>query len=501
MSSVKTIKKPIIKIVSKPSEKVLVPTKSTIIKKPITGNTLTGNTLTDNTLCVTDTESGVKITKPTKPKTTLTTTIPQASNITPINKVGKIIKKINSKVDAVDKISNIPVNEGKEKDAKIEIETETETEIETEIETESEMNIKTEQIPQTTIIKKRGAVNAILTNYKEYSTLEKFKNFTSQLNYAPLDQVSPNYKNLYISNGNIKHDIVPIILKLHNMRIRSIYNVNSKIKQSVPIWLSIYTELIENARLLTFLTRLENEITRKIKEITGKVLQKTSCITKHPNYYPDIKINAPFTRIGNCVEFPFTILDKKNRAINFASIVRGAKMNCCYIELDYVWISDTAFGINWTLKRAIVEPESIWKKKGNVFDDEEEDVVNDDEEEIIPKECFHCMYCPNNHVRTHCCLGGLGENKSNGITNVLSRPNSSIPLPPPPPLPSVLKNLSTIVEDKPAFIPSLSDLLAGKSRLKAVAQKTDNSIIKKNNEENNITIMMDDIKKTLKSFE
>jgi len=374
--------------------------------------------------------------------------------------------------------------------------------IEEEIEIEAEMEAKIEEAEKITvpiITKKKGSVNSILANHAEYCTLEKFRNFASQLKYAPLDQVSPNYKNLYISNGNIKHDIVPIILKLSNVRIRSIYNVNSKIKQSIPIWLSIYTDLIENARLLTFLTRLENEITRKIKEITGKVLQKTSCITKHPSYYPDLKINAPFTRIGTCVEFPFTILDMKDNPINFSSIVRGAKMRRCYIELDYVWISDTGFGINWTLKRANVEPEKVWKKKGNVFDDEEED-IEDDESDIIPKECFHCMYCPNNHVRTHCCFGGADENKGyNNVASMSSRsPNSNItipPCPPPPPSSSFLKNLNNVTEDKPSFIPSLSDLLAGKSRLKAISQT------QKISEENNVINVMDDIKKTLKSYD
>jgi len=509
MSSIKTIKKPILKT---ETTNASIPLKTTTIKKSI-----------------------IKITEPNKIKTASITKPIVASN----TKVGKLIKKINSKIDSTDKILNIPNDDEIKKQAemeaeiememememkmeiekeitktkqktKTEIETETETETKTEIETETDLKIKTEilkkssSLMQVSNIKKQGAVNSILTNYKEYSTLEKFKNFALQLKYAPLDQVSPNYKNLYISNGNIQHDIVPIIIKLSDVRIRSIYNVNSKIKQSIPIWLSINNELLENAKLLTFLTRLENEIERKIKEITSKILQKTSCITKHPRYYHDLKINAPFTRIGNCLEFPFTILGKNNKPINFTSIARGTKMNRCYIELENVWISDTAFGINWTLKRANVKPESIWKKKGNVFDDEEEDIDDDDEGEIIPKECFHCMYCPNNHVRTHCCLGTIEENKVHHIINASSKPinsNTSNTCPPPPP-PPLSKNL---IEDKPSFIPSLSDLLAGKSRLKAVSQKNNENvqdlINKKINEENNIVSVMNDVKKTLKSFE
>jgi len=339
--------------------------------------------------------------------------------------------------------------------------------------------------------------------------LESFRELCEKLKYSPLEQVSPNFKNLHVTNATIKSDIVPIIIKVPALRIRNVFQVNQKCKQSVPVRLSIYTGLPENNKLLTFLTRIENEIFRKVKLITlNKTLQLSSCITKYKEYYPDFKINAPFVRINNCVEFLFDVYGKKNHRVNFASITKGAKM-MTYIELNHVWIGDTKMSLHWTIKRAVVYPERIWTL--NAFNDSDE---YDSEEEIVTeKECYHCMYCPNNHVRTHCCLGNnINQNQSyqsyqsyqTQIPNYsLSSPSLSLstpqamPLPPPPPPPhlQINKNIN-VVEEKQKFVPSLNDLLNSKSKLKSISTNND----KKNNEDNSTNINnLQNIKNNLKN--
>lgn len=374
-------------------------------------------------------------------------------------KVNKIIKKINSKLGTK-----------QEDTSKVEVM------VETKIEKKSEFNE--------------------ITKYEEYHTLEAFRNFAEHLKYSPLDQTSSNYKVTYISNGLILGDINSIILKLPPLRIRSIYQVNQKINQSLPIRLSIYTDLPINNKLLTFITRMENEISKKVKaRIGNKELKLSSCITKHPEYYPDLKIHAPFTRVNNCVEFKCEIYRKKLRT-NFSSLTRGTKTQF-WIELDHVWIGEKTFGLNWVILKGKVFLDRKWNIKVFDSDDEEDD---DDK----PIECFHCMYCPNNHIRTHCCLG----TQDNYVPNV-SR-SFIIPLPPPPPphgnkpegsmtnKESALITIQETIKDR--YVPSLSDLLLVKSKLKSVNIDSNEANTKEDKKIEGKDIKLQNIKSRLKNL-
>jgi len=418
-------------------------------------------------------------------------------------KVGKIIKKINSKITPPTTTFSEDTTHENNNNTNL-----------NKIENASE---------KTNIVPAKRNIMDILTQHNNYHTLESFRKFAEHLKYSPLEAVSVNYKHLIISNS-LLGDIQTLILKLPKLRIRSIYQINQKIKLSTPIKLSIYTGVPDNNKLLTFLTRLENEVTRKIRTITGnKQLQLSSCITKFTDYYPDFKVNAPFTKLGNCVEFSFEIFGRYNRRVNFESLVKGIQISC-YIELDHVWVGENNFGLSWIIKRAKVYPEKIWNSS-NVFDsDDEED--EKEEDNIKPKECYHCMYCPNNHVRTHCCLGlqnNYGENVSQQYgTSILPfshsiiPTNSSISLAPlaplaPPPPPPFIKNLAQNVEDKPNFVPTLSDLLAGKSKLRSVSvivknkseEKINNNVNcdNNNNDNDNFDVNnLSNIKKNLKTL-
>jgi len=379
------------------------------------------------------------------------------------SKVEKIINKINSKaIDNTNNSSNI-INIDKNDDNKK----------------------STPTIPQKKIDK-------ILTVFTAFSTLESFRSFAENLKYSPLEISSVNYKILHITNGMIKDDICNIIIKIPKLRIRSIYQINQKIKQSVPIKLSINTSSTENNKLLTFITRLENEIGRKIKSITGnKKLVLSSCITKYSDYYPDLKVSAPFARINNCIEFAFQIYGKKNKQINFSSIDKGVKISC-FVELEHVWVNDNTYGLSLIIKQAKVYPERVWSN--NVFDDEEWE-----EDDDLPKECYHCMYCPNNHVRTHCCLGN--QNIIYSQNTKISIPET-LPLPPPPPPPQfhqIVKNSTLQEEKKSTFVPTLKDLLAGRSKLKSVSTNNEAAIdnICENNDDK---INLEKIKNNLKNI-
>jgi hypothetical protein len=417
------------------------------------------------------------------------------------SKVGKIIKKINSQAKPT------RIIKANESDTEIDIDNVVKN---NEINEGTGTKIKS---TSTLINTTKSKVDDILTKHDEYGTLEAFRGFAEHLKYSPLETASANYKHLNISNS-LLGDIQNIILKVHKLRIRNIYQVSNKIKQSVPIRFSIYTGLPENNRLLTFITRLENEIARRVKIITGnKHLILSSCITKYSEYYPDLRVSAPFTRIGTCVEFGFEVYGKRNKRVNFESITKGVRMSS-YIELDHVWVGENNFGINWAIKSAKVYPERYWSD--SLFDSSDEE----EEEITMPKECYHCMYCPNNHVRTHCCLGtnDIGMNQQKQFTAVypiypsVSNQPSSIIIPPPPapPLMNIsIKNTSEGHSNNEkslnTFVPSLSDLLAGRSKLKSVVSNniTDNdntNSVSNSDENDDKSINFSDIKKNLKNI-
>ncbi|ARF11068.1 hypothetical protein Hokovirus_4_42 [Hokovirus HKV1] len=301
----------------------------------------------------------------------------------------------------------------------------------------------------------------VLVNPDDYVTLDKFKKFTETLLYAPPIEKSVNYKNIWLTDMKLDR----IALFLSRLQVFNVCSISSKINNSVPLSLILYTGNPETKNLHSFLVRLENEILKYMRNNISKKINIKSSILKYPDYkYPIFKVSAPFTRkSSSIVEYPFHVLTMDGNRTHFSEIQRRSTVSC-FIELDYIWFNDKDFGIEWTLKQVKVYPILLWNV--NHFTD-------NDVEEVKPIECYHCMYCPNHHIRT-CDI----------INNI----------PPPPPPPPLLPKINTIKTEitKPKNDTKTNDkkwitvtdeiLLNSKALLKPVLKKNENIEDKKNEE-------------------
>jgi hypothetical protein len=183
----------------------------------------------------------------------------------------------------------------------------------------------------------------------------------------------------------------------------------------------------------------------------NKKLKLNSSIKSGGDFPPIMKLKLPcYKTSSNCYEFRFHIYNHLNKRVNIQTINSGLYIKA-FIELSEVWINDIEIGFNWNVLQLKVYPEFNFNTC--LFID---DKVEEHESDKV-NECYHCLYCPNQHVRTHYCT----NNSIPYIQPPLSMTNSNI-APPPPPIISNKSNNNNNVKPISSFIPSVKDLLSVK---------------------------------------
>jgi hypothetical protein len=294
-----------------------------------------------------------------------------------------------------------------------------------------------------------------LTNYKNCN-FDKII-ITDPINY------SNKYSKINVYNNKLNEPLQKIWLQLPKVKtFKPVFiNIKKFNVKSLPMVTILSPLLGDIKKYFLFIKKLETHILTLINKKLNKNLKLKSCLKKKLNFNPTMTIQMPIKKIDdNCCEFLFHIYNFLNKRITPDLIETGTYISS-FIELTEVWYSDTYVGFNWNILQMKLYPDFNFNQC--LFFDE-----TVDEDKTIIEECYHCLYCPNQHVRTHMCL----NNNSNEINNNIhphsqhsshSSHSSNLPPPPPPPPspPPILSknNNSNNTEQNNSFSPSISDLL------------------------------------------
>lgn len=203
-----------------------------------------------------------------------------------------------------------------------------------------------------------------------------------------------SYKKINIYNRKIKIPLQKIWIKTPTVKIFGT-SFNRKMSKSNQLTVLLSPNMGEIKSFYFFIKRLEKKIKPILKTMINEDVKFRSCLSKKDNFDPLMNINMPCEKIGDCHEYLFQIYNQYNKRILINELKNGSYTSS-FIELSEVWIKDNKAGINWNVLQLKVYPEFNFTKC--YFD-------NDVKEEVQDKnnECFHCLYCPNAHVRTHYC--------------------------------------------------------------------------------------------------
>lgn len=293
------------------------------------------------------------------------------------------------------------------------------------------------------------------------------------------DHMSSGYKQINLYNNSIYY-MQKIWIRTPILKIfRSLYLPNDKIKNSVPLNLLLTTSIKQISQLHTFIKRVELKATQIIKTITNnQKLKLLSSLKNYENFPPVFVTSMPFTKVNDSYEFNFHIYNKKNKRIGIESVKKGIETEV-FLELSHIWYNDINYGCSWNVVQMRMYPEIIFGEC--LFEDSDEEDINEKECDNRKEECYHCLFCPNNHIRT----AYIPQNSF--------IPHTPIPIPPPPPprLGTYTKSVNSekIVtkNEKQAktFTLTLTDLLSVK--LKPLEKPT--QLVEQKTEDHNINIL------------
>lgn len=273
-----------------------------------------------------------------------------------------------------------------------------------------------------------------------------------------------SFKTLNIYNNGIYY-MQKIWIKTPILKVfRPIYLPNDKCKNAIPLKLLLNDMVPETVYLTNFIKRVELKVAKIIKLATNNnKLKNKSAIENIESFPPIFNINMPFSKIDSEYEFNFHIYNGSNQRINMDNIKKAASVSL-YLELTNIWVNnDNTYGYNWTVLQMKVYPEILFNKC--LFDDIDFDVpaIN-----IKNSECYHCLYCPNNHIRT------LYSFPTNQCNHTIPQTINTVPLPPPlPPIipPKLVKEKNTteritkdVVKKEISYVPTINDILSVKLR-------------------------------------
>ena len=320
-----------------------------------------------------------------------------------------------------------------------------------------------EKNPQTKILK-------MLTDYKT-DNLDKLISDDLQTHFY-------NYKKINLFNKKIKYPLQKIWIRTPKLKVfKPTFPLSDKKNTQVVLSLILSPNLEDIKKFFLFIQGLEEKVKDIIyKKTKNKNLVLKSSISKIQNFPNFLNVNLPYHKINGCYEFLFNIYNHQNKRVNLKSISSGSYVSS-FIELSEVWIkynqTNIEYGFNWNVLQLKIYPEFDFSIC--LFNDENNSV----ESKSVYDECYHCLYCPNNHPRTHFCSDeklGIYENKDNYI---FSNKNKN-----------TLGNIG-------GFIPSIKDLLSVKLKpikksniiqetkiLKSLNENIKNELLKKVNERN-----------------
>lgn len=276
------------------------------------------------------------------------------------------------------------------------------------------------------------------------------------------DHATPSFKHINLYNNKIYY-MQKIWIRTPVLKVfRPIYPPNDKIRGAVPLSLLLIDSIKDVSNLISFIKRLEIKVTKIIRAVTNNSkLKLKSSLKNYDGFPPVLFVNMPFNKVNDQYEFSFNIYNKANQRINIDSIKKASE-TCLYLELSDIWYSDTHYGCTWNVMQMKIYPEIIYGEC--LFEDEEEDIKSHVTEK---QECYHCLYCPSNHIRTMYSFSP----QYNCTVPPPPPPMNTAFRPPPPPLPTNMitssndRNINkeaTPYNNKPAFTLSLSDLLSVK---------------------------------------
>jgi hypothetical protein len=206
----------------------------------------------------------------------------------------------------------------------------------------------------------------------------------------------PNHKKINVYNTSISSSMQKIWLRMPKMKIfKPTFNMTGD--KNVPVTVLFGPNVGNVKRFRLFIKKLEKNIMNMLKNNKKKC---KSSIKINNNFNDSINLKMPCHKNNDCYEFLFHIYNENNQRISVKSLDSGTFISS-FIELSEIWISDTEYGFNWKVLQMKVYPDFDFSKC--LFTDEmkEEDETKNDETKN--DECYHCMYCPNKHVRTHYC--------------------------------------------------------------------------------------------------
>lgn len=248
------------------------------------------------------------------------------------------------------------------------------------------------------------SINHYLTNYNNI-TDGNFIISDSPYNY------SQKYQKINIYNSKINIPLQKIWIKTPKLKILNKVFISDKYNNqtiSMKIVLGPSTKKINN--FINFIDIIEDKVEEIVKKHNNNIIKKSS-ISFKDSFPPIMTLKLPYKKMDdNSIEFVFHIYNHKNKRINIDNIEGGIYASA-FIELSDIWINGDYFGFNWNVLQMKLYP--VFNFNKNLFSSEPVEKNNN--------ECYHCLYCPNDHVRTiH-------------KRTFMVPPPPSIPPPPPPP--------------------------------------------------------------------
>ena len=279
---------------------------------------------------------------------------------------------------------------------------------------------------------------------------------------------SKNYYKIDIFNLKSIEPLQKIWIRTPKLKVtRSVYLGNSKISLSFPLILGPPDKNIK--KFIHSITLIEDHIEQYMKrQIEYQNHNFKRSINYKNNRYGILNSRLPIVYgDNNESELGLHIYNHHQRRILLNKIESNSTV-ACFLELSDIWIGKEDYGCNWNVLQMKLYPNIDFGYC--LFSDDEEDIERNE------TDCYHCLHCPNNHVTTP-------HRIENNTTY-----NSPAPIPTATPLTArplinigdllsaknSLSSNSTINDEsntststRISFIPSLTDIIDAKSRLKA----------------------------------
>ena len=328
-----------------------------------------------------------------------------------------------------------------------------------------------------------SSIDSLLTNYK-----------TDKLDELIFDEIQfhgYNCNKINVFNKKTKAPLQKIWVRMPLVKVfRPTMKLIKNNAKSIPLSVMIAPNTGDIRKFYLFVRRMEIKTKEHLLKLNLKNKIKSSLKRKNP-FPPIFTIKMPCKKNedNDCYEFLFHIYNNYNKRISLDYIESGDFVTA-YLELSEIWITEKNYGFNWNVLQLKVSPKFNFNQC--LFLDEDIPI------KVIQEECYHCLYCPNSHVRTHHCT----DPHNHQIHNVGPPPPPSHgPTTGPPIQQSINRSRSANTKlnnganniNNISFVPSVNDLKNIMLKLKHVEKNINSSQKhqkhkKRNENEDEITI-------------